>query len=93
LPPSSLTPQPTEVEVAVGYQRAHTEVARQGESLAEIVPSLLSFRRGALHVDVAEKPQDVGAVSLGFMQVGEFEGLLRVRQRLTPAGLCTKTQN
>ena len=77
--------QRAEAAVAVGLQRAHTNLLGQGKALAVMGGGLVDIRGLATHGDVAEETAGMRLVAASCVGVGEIEEAFGERARLVYA--------
>src|SRR4030095_12522707 len=73
-----------ETAVAVGQERAHTELGSQGEGLPVVDCGLLDLWRIAMHGDLAKEPKGLCLGALLLMVSGLCQGAPRQLPRLPP---------
>src|SRR5712664_506144 len=79
--------EPAEVEVAVGGERPHAEVAGQGQGLAVVTYRRLESRRIATGDDFTEQAKAPRLVPALLMVLRQGHGLLRTFQRVVEPAL------
>src|SRR5262245_62125707 len=85
--PLYLAVQRTKTAVAVGLERAHTQLLGECKGLPVIGFSLWGLRRRVLGCDLTKEPQGVSFVALCLMPPGELQGMLCLGIRFVqPAG-------